>query len=176
MFLYLKRSQRPTWLGTTVYKLVAYIEATDEERRIIHAHDFAGHLAYIVPLDHVEDLERRADTAWQRQRKFSVFRREDTAQLLWQNAKVLTLAIRARYALHAAFRVTIGDLLAGTVIEGDMAEVLETEASISKAFDALKRLIDHAAAFEQDSETVLEPDDDDDSLSPPSTWPRYSRR
>ena len=177
MFLYLKRSTRQDWLGRTVYKLVAHIEASDEERRVIEAHAFADKLAYSAPVDHVEELERRADAAWQRQKKFSIFKSEDTGKILWANAKIVALSVRASYALHSAFRVSIDDLIQGTVIEGALLEVLETETAITKAFDALKHLVDHASAFEQDTETVLEPDDDkDDQLAPPSTWPRYSSR
>ena len=178
MFLYLKRSQRPTWLGGRVYKLLAYIQADDNERRVVQAHRFSEKLAYIVPLDHVDDLDRRADAAWQRQKKMSILKQEDTGKILWENAKVVALSLRASYALHSAFRVTIDDLITGTVIESpNLTELLETESSITKSFDALKRLVEHASAFEQDSETVLEPDaEDHDQLAPPSAWPRYSRR
>lgn len=177
MFLYLKRSQRTSWLGARIYKLTAHIDANPEERRIIHAHGFAEKLAYIVPLHHVEDLERRAEAAYQRQKQLSVFRQEDAGKIVWENTKSVALAIRASVALASAFKVTISELLLGTVIEGTrLNEVLETEASIIKTFDALKRLCDEAFAFEIASEAVLEPDPDPaDQLTPPSTWPRFSR-
>jgi hypothetical protein len=79
-------------------------------------------------------------------------------KILWANAKVVALSLRAAHALHTAFRVTIHDLLDGTVVKcPNLAEILQTEASISKAFDALNRFIAHAATFEQDSEAVFAP-------------------
>lgn len=177
MFLYLKRSQRRTWFGGRTYKLTAYVEASDDERRFIGAHSFTEKLAYIVPLDHVADLDKRAEAAWQRQKKLSVFKQEDTGKILWENAKVVALSIRANCALRAAFRVSIGDLVGGgIVVEGALGEVLQVEASIGKAFDNLKRLVDHASTFEQDAESIFEPDQPEDQfVAPPSTWPRYTR-
>jgi hypothetical protein len=97
---------------------------------------------------------------------------------VWENAKSLALSLRAAYALHTAFRVTIRDLLRGTVLEcPNLEELVETETTIIKAFDALKRVVDHAHAFDQGQETVLAPDGDEaDQLAPPSTWSRYGRR
>jgi len=176
MFLYFKRSQRSTWFGARLYTLTAHIQATDAERRIIEAHGFLERLAYLDPLDHVENLERRAEAAWQAQKKLSVFNSKDVPRIYWENAKVVALSIRAYYAFRSTFKVSVGDLLAGTIIESpNLSELVQTEASITKAFDPLQRLLAHALTFEQASETVLEPDDVEDQLPPPSTWPRYSR-
>ena len=176
MFLYLKRSQRWTWFGARRYILTAHIEATDDERRIIQVHAFSQRLAYIVDLTHAEDLHRRGEAAYQSQKKFSVLNPDHASKIAWANTKAIALWVRAAYALNTAFRVSIDDLVRGTVIEGSFTEVLQTEASIIKTFDALKPLVAHAVSFEQDSETVFEPDGEPaDQLAPPSTWPRYSR-
>ncbi|HKZ96532.1 MAG TPA: hypothetical protein VJ045_06085 [Hyphomicrobiaceae bacterium] len=178
MFLRLQRSQRRSWLGARIYVLTAHIEAEPEDVRIINSHAFSGKHAYIVPLDHVAELEARAEAAYQRQKKLSVWKQDDQLPIMWENAKVVALAIRANLAVHSAFRITVDQLLAGTVAEGrDLAELLEVETAIIRSFDALKCLVDHARAFEHRREMVLAPDDDEnDTLAPPSIWPRFSRR
>lgn len=177
MFLYLKRSQRHVWFGRRIYKLSAHIEASPEQRRVIASHRFAAKLAFVEPLDHVEALERRAEAAYQHQARLSILRQENHATIVWDNLKVIALTICAAYARHTAFRVSIDDLLRGVDLEGPFNQVLETEANILKAFDALKQLVEHAMAFEQHRETVLQHDDRPrDQLAPPSTWPRHARQ
>jgi hypothetical protein len=176
MYLYLKRATRPNWLGQMIYQLIAYLETTDEERRIIRAHSLADKVAYCVDLSHVDACERRADAAWERQKKLSVFKQDDVSKIFWENAKVVALSLRASYALHSAFKLSIDDLLKGTVIEGTLEEVLGVESALIKSFDLLKRLTDQASAFDQKTETLLEPDGDaEDHLAPPATWRRYTR-
>ena len=178
MFLYLKRSQRQTWLGGRRYVLAAHVQTEAEELRLIQTHAFSEKVAYIVSLDHVHELERRAEATYQLQKRFSVWKEEDVGKIAWANAKVVALALRANYARVSAFRVTISDLVAGVVVEApNIEELLGTEASIQKSFDVLQRLVDHAAAFEQDNESVFAPDGrDDDHVAPPSTWPRFGQR
>jgi hypothetical protein len=172
MLLHLQRSQRATWFSR-VYVLTATLEVDDNERRIIAEHGFGHQRIYTAPA--ADELAQRAEAAYQQQRKLSVWRQDQTPKILWHNLRAVTLAIRA----HTTFNLRVDDLLVdGAVIQShDLPELLRAEVALVQATDILKNLVDRAATFEAERETVLMPgDDDEEKLAPPATWPDFTRR
>lgn len=171
MLLRLHRSERLSWMGSRIYVLTAHIECDPEEQRIVSEHGFTGEFVYISP--QADELLERAEAAYERQRKLSIFNEEHQRQIAWDSLKALTLYIRA----GNAYRITVADLLAGTAVEcRDLVELIAVERAITSGFDQLKRITDLALTFENGAETVLTPDDDvEEPSAPPSAWPDYKR-
>lgn len=171
MYLRLQRSLRRSWLGAPIYVLAAHIEVDADDARLIAGHGFAPDRIWTAPI--AAELEARADAAFDEQKKLSFFRHEDTPGIVWANVKGIALLIRARTAFH----VTLADLIAGTVIEApELAEIVAIANAATEAFDGLQAAVNAARSFEDGHEAVFIPEDGDDGLAPPATWPQHMRR
>lgn len=172
MFLHLKRSHRRTWTLRRRYGLSAYVECAAADRRILARHGYLNERVFTEPA--AAEFARRAEDAYQRQRKLSVWNQAHQAEIIWQGLKCLALGIRSRTAFH----ITVRQLLSGTVVEcRDLIELVVTEAAVIRAFDTLQSVIDHARAFDTGREAIFTTDvEDAEALTPPSAWPRFGKR
>ena len=172
MHLHLARSHARTFFGGHRYTISAQLECSAEDHAIITAHDFLSTRIYTAPI--ADDFTARADAAYERQRKMSVLNSDDQLPIIWENIKAVTLYSRAANAFHIEVR---GLLNGCTITCSSLADLLVAERDIVAAFETMSRLVAHAHAFDQGTETVLVPDahNDTPTTSPPSAWPIFSR-
>jgi len=169
MLLHLARSETRRWTGRRVYVLRVALDCQPDERRIIVAHGLDRERVYTVPV--AFELQDRAQAAYDRAHKLTVWKANNVPSVYWESGKCLALAIRSRLAFH----VTVGDLLAGTLLQStDLSEIREAETAVNEAFVRLNVTVDQARRFETGDEDLLTPVQDDPPAHP-ATWPRHWR-
>ena len=172
MRLHLARSHTRTLFGGHRYTITAQLDCDPAERAIIAAHSFLSSRLYTAPV--ADELLARADAAYERQKKRSVFNSEDQLAIIGHNIAAIALYSRAANAFH----ITVGRLLDGcTITSASLSDLLAAERAITDAFETLSRLTAHAHTFDQGAETVLVPDvyGEEPDTAPPATWPDFTR-
>ena len=163
MLLHLSRSRSP-WLRR--YRLSVKLEASPQELRAISDHRLDAHEIFADPFR--DRLVERADAARARAAALGWWIDTDAklAKLYLETARSLVLGIRARLA----FRLTVGNLVRGVVVEnGDLAAIVVIERALIACVDTLDAAVNAALSFEHQSEDVLAPGTEDDTV-PPSRW------
>lgn len=172
MKLWIERSQRDDgwWRGRT-YSLSLGIEVDDEEFDVIARHGMAAVEVWVSPA--MRALEDDAQHAFDKAAAVAGWRWADVKQQLAFNWQGMVLAARA--AQEAV--VTVGDLVAGTVLEsGEVSELVAAEAGIRAGFAGLCERLKALVSFEAGEELIIEPPRDDDAGVSPARWVRMQGR
>jgi len=175
MHLHLVRSETRHWIVLRRYRLAARIDASAEEISAIRRHRIDRCQLFVDPRR--QDFFARAEAANERAAAVSHWV-ETPEQMLkavaqtWGHS-LSAMTLYARTLL--AFRLTVGNLVDGAVVEAPtLAAIIEIENAISACVDALDAAVSAALAYQHGSEDVLAPGEPDTG-TPPSRWLRGGR-